>query len=160
METRQPGREARVPGLGRIAFSMAWSLVEQYHLDVTMYAKRDPKRVDELPKIEPTSPQKHYLDVWNTRQMGVSLLDELDRILAAAVTRHRKESRGAPKKMEEQEVILECLGDEIAEITGFGGKVNHGYELFELSRNAIREWVENEPIPKDNEVFFIPTFMA
>lgn len=143
-------------GLGRIAYTIAWNLVEQYYLDVTSYVANDPRIVEGLPTVVSVNgePDRDDLALWNAQQGGIAMLDDLDRALSQAVTRWRKESRGTPKVIEDKEDILEEVEEEIRELTGFGGQAAHGNEIFIRSKTAFRKWVNNEPIPKDSQKFF------
>lgn len=156
LETTHPNSEKRVIGLGRIAYTIAWNLVEQYYLDVTSYVANDPRIVEGLPTVVSVNgePDRDDLALWNAQQGGIAMLDDLDRALSQAVTRWRKESRGTPKVIEDKEDILEEVEEEIRELTGFGGQAAHGNEIFIRSKTAFRKWVNNEPIPKDSQKFF------
>ncbi|KAL6302251.1 hypothetical protein BKA93DRAFT_404094 [Sparassis latifolia] len=127
--------------MGRIAFALAYSVVDDYISNVTGCDLQRIRLLQPMPPPAIFPERTHAL-----QQHAASLLNLLDEVLVEALQRYGRECGRATnaKRVGEYAEALRRGVDLLEEKTGFGGR-RQGFEstLFARSRRAMTDWATN-----------------
>ncbi|KAG5642993.1 hypothetical protein DXG03_001809 [Asterophora parasitica] len=146
-----PGTRRRVPGLGRISFSILYNLIDGFIDEVNAYQDgwsfRYPVGPVEPDPLTMTLAEECYDPTTDGRsdeaiRAAEEFFERYDKVMEAAVRRYKSECNKklmavAIDRKEENLSRGCCL---LSEQTGYGGTDDMGFNLLVKTRNAMVEW--------------------
>ncbi|GLB45462.1 hypothetical protein LshimejAT787_2300220 [Lyophyllum shimeji] len=151
LNAKVPGTRRRVPGLGRLSFSLLYHLIEGFIDEVNAHQDGWSFRypvgpIEPDPLIMTLAEEANEPHTDGRSEDAVRTAEQFfaryDRVMMAAVRRYKAESNkklmaAAMERKEESLARGCCL---LSEQTGYGGTDDMGFKLLEETRGAMMEW--------------------